>query len=164
MRRKPLALLGLPLLLSACSGPLPQPDSGLAIPAQWQHPPAAPARMPDADWWQSFGSVELDRLIRQARASSHDLAAALARLRQARATATVEGAPVLPELNGEANANRDQLIGSTDGYSNELGATEEERRIEHFDALLTASYELDLWSANRSRRAAARKRVEASER
>lgn len=164
MRRKPLALLALPLLLSACSGPLPQPDSGLAMPAQWQHPPAAPARMPDADWWQSFGSEELNRLIHQARASSHDLAAALARLRQARATARVEGAPVLPELNGEANANRDQLIGSTDGYSNELGATKEDRRIEHFDALLSASYELDLWSANRSRRAAARQRVEASER
>ncbi|MFB8830320.1 efflux transporter outer membrane subunit [Azotobacter sp. CWF10] len=163
-RRKPLALLGLYLLLPACSGPLPQPDSGLAIPGQWQHPPATATAMLDADWWRSFGGEELDRLIEQAHASSHDIAAALARLRQARATATVEGAPVLPELNGEANANRDRLIGSTDGYSNELGATEEDRRIDHFDTLLSVSYGLDLWSANRSRRAAARKRVEASER
>ncbi|GAB3386895.1 outer membrane factor lipoprotein domain-containing protein [Azotobacter armeniacus] len=164
MRRKPLALLGLYLLLPACSGPLPQPDSGLAIPGQWRHPPATATAMPDADWWRSFGSEELNLLIHRAHASSHDIAAALARLRQARATATVEGARVFPELSGEMNAIREQLIGNTGGYGNELGATEEERRIEHFDTMLTVSYELDLWSANRSRRAAARKRIEASER
>lgn len=164
MRRKPLTLLGLCLLLPACSGPLPQPDSGLAIPGQWRHLPTAATDMPDADWWRSFGSEELNRLIQRAHISSHNIAAALARLRQVRATATAEGARVFPELSGEANAIREQLIGNSDGYGNELGATEKERRIEHFDATLSVSYELDLWSANRSRRAAARKRVEASER
>src|SRR5271154_5123019 len=57
---------------------------GLEIPAAYRATQAtAEAAWPSTDWWRGFGSTELDALIDQARAQNLDIAAAIARVRQA---------------------------------------------------------------------------------
>ncbi|KPA95067.1 hypothetical protein PF70_04950, partial [Pseudomonas asplenii] len=76
-----LSLLTVCLLLNACSGPAPHPDSGLVPPAAWQFAQRPALQQDHRQWWRQFGSPELDQLIDQARLGSHDIAAAAARVR-----------------------------------------------------------------------------------
>ncbi|TDV04356.1 efflux transporter outer membrane subunit [Paraburkholderia caballeronis] len=140
------------LALSACSV---TPPDGRAVPtpATWQYAGAdrhgAPVR---ADWWTAFGNDELDRLMETAARDSFDVAAAVARVRQARAAARIAGAPLLPTVSGFADASRQGglLVSDT-----ELEGTS-------FDIGLAASYELDFWGRNRALRRAAGASLEAS--
>ncbi len=60
-------------------------DAAAAEGAQWKT--AAPAEgQHRGDWWKIFGDAELDRLIEAANTYNQDLAAAAARLKQARAS------------------------------------------------------------------------------
>ena len=78
------SLLALCLLLGACASPSSPINSGINAPAAWQSPWTAAERQTGQQWWQRFDSPQLNRLIEQARAGSYDLAAAMARVRQAR--------------------------------------------------------------------------------
>ncbi|MGF6691508.1 multidrug efflux system outer membrane protein [Metapseudomonas resinovorans] len=156
-----LTLLSLCVLLAACGSPLQKPESGITAPAAWQGPNNPQAARTGADWWQSFHSAELGRLIEQARLANQDLAAALARVRQAEASVRIAGAALLPSLNANLDANRQGLI-SGDGYS-QLDASGEDKRIDYFSAALSASYEVDFWGANAAARDAALQRLRASE-
>ncbi|MDP8214495.1 MAG: hypothetical protein P9M10_04805, partial [Candidatus Euphemobacter frigidus] len=49
------------------------------------------------NWWEDFGSAELNRLVEEAFAGSFNLRQAEARLRQARATAVIAGGNLYPE-------------------------------------------------------------------
>ena len=57
-----------------------------------------PPEWPAADWWQTFGSTQLDDLMTQTRTANDDIAAAIARVRQADAQIRIAGAPLLPTL------------------------------------------------------------------
>ncbi|MCU1761803.1 efflux transporter outer membrane subunit [Pseudomonas sp. 14P_8.1_Bac3] len=155
-----LSLLTLCLLLSACGSNAPRPDSGIVPPAAWQSPHDAEARS-NAQWWTQFGSPALDRLIEQARVGSFDLAAAVARVRQAQAGTVIAGGSQLPEIKGAANANRQKLLRGS-GY-NQLDVDDSNKAVDYFDASLTASYEIDFWGGNRAARDSARFSLQASE-
>ncbi|MBP5078426.1 efflux transporter outer membrane subunit, partial [Pseudomonas chlororaphis] len=157
----PLSLIAASLLLAACSGPVPRPDSGLQAPPAWHSPNTAAAQQDNRQWWTRFGSPELERLIEQARLGSHDLAAAMARVRQAQATAVVAGAPLLPELKGALNASRQKLLRGN-GYS-QLDANSSNKAVDYFDASLSASYEVDFWGGRRAARDSAVESLRASE-
>ncbi|MGE7955434.1 efflux transporter outer membrane subunit [Pseudomonas sp. NPDC089530] len=159
--KAPLNLIAASLLLAACSGPAPRPDSGLRAPAAWYSPHTAAATQDNRQWWTRFGSPELDRLIEQARLGSHDLAAAMARVRQAQATAVIAGAPLLPELKGALNANRQKLMRGN-GYS-QLDTNSGNDAVDYFDASLSASYEIDFWGGRRAARDSAVDSLRASE-
>jgi multidrug efflux system outer membrane protein len=142
------------LLLNACSvGPAyKRPD--IPSPTQWHDStgPDAPTVWPATDWWQGFGSPQLDQLIAEAQHSNDDLAAAIARVQQADAQARIAGAALLPSLDLGATATREraQVAG--------LGP----RAFNTFNPELTASYELDFWGKNRALRTAARAAAAAS--
>lgn len=112
-----------------------------SVPAQaaWSTPPtASTAAVPvSADWWQQFASPELDRLMAEALAANQDLAAAVARIDQARANTRIAGAPLLPSL---------EATGSASGTRSR--ANQRTRNSSSGEALLTASYEVDLWGKN----------------
>lgn len=144
----PLTLLAASLLLAACSNPAPRPDSGLQPPAAWQSPNTAAAAHSNRQWWTQFGSPQLNRLIEQASVGSHDLAAAVARVQQAQASATIAGAPLLPELKAGLNANRQRLLHGK-GYS-QLDVSPDNRSLNYYDAELSASYEIDFWGGKRA--------------
>ena len=156
-----LSLLTVCLMLSACGNPVQRPDSGLQPPATWQSPHGASVARIDPQWWKQFGSPELDRLIEQARLGSFDLAAAMARVRQAQAGTVIAGGSQLPEVKAGANANRQKLLRGN-GYS-QLDADNSNKAVDYFDASLTATYEIDFWGGKRASRDSARLALQASE-
>ncbi|MCX4221367.1 MULTISPECIES: efflux transporter outer membrane subunit [Pseudomonas] len=156
-----LSLLTVCLLLSACGSPAQRPDSGLQPPANWQSPHGASVDRINAQWWKQFGSQELDRLIEQARAGSFDLAAAMARVRQARAGTVIAGGSQLPEVQARLNANRQKLLRGN-GYS-QLDADSSNKAVDYFDANLNASYEIDFWGGKQALRDSAQFALQASE-
>ncbi|HET7847538.1 MAG TPA: efflux transporter outer membrane subunit [Pseudolabrys sp.] len=123
-------------------------------------PAAAQAKLPPLDWWRSFHSRELTKLIDEAREANLDIAAAIARIVQADAQARIAGAPLLPAVDLDANASRVRTSQSTasGGTTGSLGGSE--RNL--FSASLTASYEIDFWGKNRSALRAAEENAVAS--
>ena len=159
--KSPLTLLSLCLLLSACGSPQPRPDSGLTPPPDWQSSSTTGTAQQDQQWWSHFGSAELDRLIEQARLGSFDLAAAVARVRQAQANAVIAGGSLWPEVNAGLNANRQKRLGGN-GY-NSSDADSRNQAVDYVDVSLSASYEIDFWGGKRATRDSARQGVRASE-
>ncbi|KRP67750.1 efflux transporter outer membrane subunit [Pseudomonas orientalis] len=156
----PLSLLSLCLLLSACADNPPAVDSGIAPPAAWHQAERAASQATHQRWWTQFGSPSLNRLIDQARRDSFDVAAAMARVRQAQATAVIAGAPLLPEVKFNLTATREKLLRGSGNA--DLNASESDKTVTSYDANLTASYELDFWGGRAAARDSALQSVHAS--
>ncbi|EJM75505.1 efflux transporter outer membrane subunit [Pseudomonas sp. GM55] len=159
--KPPLSVLTLCLLLAACGSPAQRPDSGIQPPTAWQSPHTAGVTHDNRQWWNRFGSPQLGRLIEQARLGSYDLAAAIARVRQAQADTVIAGGSQLPEVKAAANANRQKLLRGS-GYS-QLDADSDNDAVDYFTANLTASYEIDFWGGQRASRDSAQYSLQASE-
>lgn len=99
---------------------------------------------PGLTWWRDFHADELDRLMAAAHDSNFDLAIAVARLKQADAQAVIAGAPLLPQVDAGAQAERLRDPPATP------------RGSKLFSASLEASYELDFWGQLRDQAEAAR--------
>jgi NodT family efflux transporter outer membrane factor (OMF) lipoprotein len=146
--------LGAVLALAACSlGPrYRHPD--IPPPTAWRADEVpAPAVWPSADWWRGFKSAELNEFIDEAQHTNDDIAAAIARVREADAQARIAGAPLLPALNASGTATRERELNlSSPGTTT----------ANDFGALLGASYEIDFWGKNRAALDAARLAAAAS--
>lgn len=157
--RNQLLLYGVLLLLGGCTLTAPTTSTSSAPPDAWRYAPhaadgsALTAGAVDDTWWTSFGSLELNQFVAQADAGSYDIAAAIARVRQAQATSRIAGAALLPNLSGFADTSRQGGLLASD---TELAGTA-------FDLGVAASYELDFWGRNRALRDAAVASVHASE-
>jgi NodT family efflux transporter outer membrane factor (OMF) lipoprotein len=142
------------LALAACNlGPrYRHPD--IPPPGAWRADEVSgQAAWPSADWWQGFSSPQLDLLIDEAQHANDDIAAAIARIREADAQARIAGAPLLPEISASAAATREREIN--------LGVPGT-TTADVFSPLLNASYELDFWGKNRAALDAARLAAAAS--
>lgn len=159
---KNLSLISACLLLGAC-GSTPAPlDSGLAAPPQWRYLAAGRSDASDIrQWWKAFGAPELDSLLQRALLNSQDLGAAVARVRQAQASAVIAGAPLLPELNATLGASRQKLLRDS-GYSG-TDATSDNDAVDSFSAGLSASYEVDFWGGRRAAYRSALESLKSSE-
>ena len=156
-----LMALAIALGLAGCAaGPNLTLNERPALPATWRDADAQANAQADAhitrDWWRSFGSAELDRLIETARTQSRDLAAAVARVRQAEASARIAGADLLPRLDASGNATRQSRM-STSHAGNGGRVTDTT-----FSAGLNAAYEVDFWGRNHALRDSAHAGLEAS--
>ncbi|MDR5835720.1 efflux transporter outer membrane subunit [Caballeronia sp. LZ034LL] len=141
------------MLLAGCLSRPPIPPADVTTPATYRYAIAGgPEDAVTADWWRRFDNHELDRLVTQATAQNFDLAAAVARVKQARANATIAGAALLPAVTGFADASRQG------GFmvNNQLPSGSA------FDLGVSATYELDFWGKNQATRDAAVERVRAS--
>ena len=157
-----LSLMTLCLLLGACSHSTPDVTLDVATPASWQSAHTLTRlQVSQQQWWQQFASPELDRLISQAQIGSYDLAAAMARVRQARASAVIAGAPLLPEVTLGTQAKREKLLRGS-GYS-QLDASDDNKAVDTFDASLSASYEVDFWGGKAAAHDSALQSLKASE-
>ncbi len=92
--------------------------------------------LPAPDWWRGFRSGELNFLVERAYLDNLDIAAAVARIEQADAQTRIAGAPLLPMVNGDLSVTRSGT-GANSGASS-------------YNAVLNASYEVDLWGKNRA--------------
>jgi NodT family efflux transporter outer membrane factor (OMF) lipoprotein len=128
------------------------------VPAQFQYAPGpagAADSWPDRQWWRNFASRELADLIDQAAANNQDLQQALARIAQAEAQSTIAAAPLYPTLQAGGNASRTSTGPNTSGSS--ISNRTVVRR--QYQGTLTASYQIDLFGANRAAASAAEQRV-----
>lgn len=91
-------------LLAACATPPDYEAPRIATaPAYHAAPAAAPGEAPPLDrWWLGFQDPELARLVERALAQNLDLEAAAARVEQARASAGIAAAALLPALSAQA--------------------------------------------------------------
>ncbi|MDE2574842.1 MAG: efflux transporter outer membrane subunit [Rhodospirillales bacterium] len=133
--------------LGGCSlGPAYQRPA-VPVPAAYRAAPrAAPAAAPAPEWWRGFGSTELDGLIADARAHSFDIAAAIARVRQADAALRTAGSPLLPTVGVSAKDSWQR------SFSSLRGKYAEQRT---YSVLPSLSYEIDFWGRLRAGQAAA---------
>jgi multidrug efflux system outer membrane protein len=149
-----------PLALAGCGHRPDQVETDPDIPVAWRATPAsATTAWPAEDWWTGFGSAELNLLIDQARAENFDIAAAIARVRQADAQVRIAGAALLPILNGTASASW-QHFGLGTGSSSSSSITRVRGGNASIDTRsyslgLTAAYQLDFWGRNLSHRQSA---------
>ena len=133
--------------LAGCGLSRDQTDADLDIPAAFRATPeTAQAAWPREEWWKGFGSAELNTLIARAREQNFDIAAAVARVRQADAQVRLAGAALLPALNGTSSADWQHLGGGSRGRALETRG---------YAIGLSAGYQLDFWGKNRARRESA---------
>ena len=134
-----------------------KPEPGLNIPPAYsagpRNPAAAEAAVPPLDWWRGFRSRELTEIIEEARAANLDIAAAVARIVQADATARIAGAPLLPLIDFNGNGTHTQQSKTT-GSTNVISISRSGANVSiinnNLTATLNASYEIDFWGKNRS--------------
>lgn len=127
--RPPLAagLLAALVLLTGCAATAPPGTSvpDLAVPTAWASAPVstgAPgaAATPLTAWWQRWGDAQLTALVTQALQAHTSVRSAQVALQQARATADVQGAALLPGVDASGSVQRSRAGGST-GNSFQLG-------------------------------------------
>jgi len=121
----------------------------------------APAPTLEA-WWTGFNDPMLSRIVQRARDQNLDLAAALARVQQARAAAREAGAQLLPtfDVNGQATRIHYSLESPVGQIAGPLPGFNRNQSI--YDAGLSAMWELDLFGGLRRGKEAASAEAEAA--
>lgn len=138
----PLPLLILVILLaSGCAqGPAYQrPVSEL--PAVYGEVPAAGRPAPATNWWTVYADLALDKLVAEALQYNQDLAAATARVDEARALARVVESAQMPAVDAEFQRNRTRSSARS-SIPLPPGVPLERN---NYAGRLNVSYELDLW-------------------
>ncbi len=153
----------LALIFTGCAAP----DKPIVPPVAVADGFSATKGLPLPDqWWRSFDDPILNRLIAEALADNFDLKTAWDRLRQARATARIEAAALIPALDGTGGGTRSYRQTQTSGgggggggefadFSGGSGGGTEFTVEDNYALGLDVSYELDLWGRVRSTRDAA---------
>lgn len=137
----------LPMALGACAVTAPPAQVPAPPPLAWQAPLPHQGSLADlAGWWTQLGDPLLVELIDAAQAISPGIAQAQSRIAQARATQVTSRAALLPSLDGQASASR--------GFNEQLAGIATTAQ-----AGLQASWEIDLFGANRAAHTAAGERL-----
>lgn len=154
-------LLLVPLLAACTVGPDYRPPSAadLKVPERFNAVPASQQAESEVDlarWWQSFDDPLLSQLVERALASNRDIAAAGARVRQARAALRETRGARLPTLGvgttvSRTIGNEGRSFVSDDGTVISSGGD-----VTTYQAGFDASYEADLFGGLRRSVEAAR--------
>ncbi|RZT08783.1 efflux transporter, outer membrane factor (OMF) lipoprotein, NodT family [Duganella sp. CF402] len=142
--------LAVAVALGGCAvqGPAKQVDA--LAPRQWQAPlPHNGSRADLATWWRGQADGLLVELIESAQAVSPTVASAASRIAQSRSERVAAGAALAPNVDAAASVNR-----SNQQSALPMGTTSQ--------AALNASWEIDLFGANRAARDAAQARLESA--
>ncbi|MFZ5448174.1 MAG: efflux transporter outer membrane subunit [Thermodesulfobacteriota bacterium] len=145
------------LLLNGCAvGPDYRPPE-TKVPSSWDGQnviiPAQPSKATNqpvtlVEWWQAFKDPSLASLVEMAIRANLDVRLAEARIRQARASLGVAGAPLWPQLNSSVLYERSQGSSETVTGGGAALATVGGLR-ELFQVGLDASWELDIFGGTR---------------
>jgi outer membrane protein, multidrug efflux system len=140
MRTTTLALAAAALLGACMMGPdyvRPKVDA----PAAFRFEPATVAETANTAWWKQFGDPVLDQLIETALANNLNVKVATANVLQALAVITQTRSALFPQVGYSATGDKSRvpdtgLVAVIPNYPNPQTA---------YQALLTASWEIDLW-------------------
>ncbi|SEH25046.1 efflux transporter outer membrane subunit [Magnetospirillum fulvum] len=139
--------LALAVLLGGCSIGDPYAVPAVPPPAAWSGA-SHTAEWPSPDWWRRFGSPRLDALMQDAMRGNFDIAAAMARVRQAEAQVEIAGGALLPSLTGDGSATRGRASMATSSSSSVV--SRKPTYTTTYGATVSASYEIDFWGKNRA--------------
>jgi multidrug efflux system outer membrane protein len=122
--------------LAGCTATANYARPKISVPSSWTFAGKKNAPKPPelAGWWKSFNDPTLDTLVDKAVSGNLDVATARSRVEEARASLKQTGGDVYPAANGSTSARRAK---SQSGTAN------------NFQAGLDASWEIDLFGANR---------------
>jgi NodT family efflux transporter outer membrane factor (OMF) lipoprotein len=107
---------------------------------------------PRARWWTAFASPELDALVARALANNHSLAASRATLERAQARIDAVRGRALPQVDGNARAEYQQLNLAAfgfDAFASDSGRSVRRPRFDLYTLGGGVSYDLDLFGDNR---------------
>ena len=138
------------IALSACNLAPEFQRPQMAVPVGWSNVAGVGFKSDQSTepFWRDLGSEELNRVIELALAQNLDLEAALYRIAQARAQATVAGSALYPSIDASAGGSR---------------IFQEQNNATAARGLGSISYEVDLWGKNRNQLAAANHRTDATQ-
>ncbi len=109
-------------------------------PAEFRFEPNAVAETANTTWWKQFGDPVLDQLIDTALANNLNVKIAAANVEQATAVITQTRSALFPQVGYSANGERARIpdtgVAALPGFPNPQTT---------YQALLTASWEIDLW-------------------
>lgn len=154
IRRRFIVLLG--AALAGCAGARRQApaESAVQAPQGWRAPTNTSTNTLRLDWWKSFGDATLDALVEQAMSHNDDIALAAVNVQEARAQLAYAQAQRMPNVQLAAEGGRERGVNPGFGVPDEQAAGE---------ALLQASYDLDLFGRLKASSAAARASLLATE-
>ncbi len=152
---KTMATLGVTALLGGCVVGPDYQSPIVKMPTHWggkaQKTAAKPAQL--AEWWKRLNDPLLDALVEEAVAGNLDVATAKAKVREARASYRQAVGTLLPSVDSSASATRSRTASVGAGASTG----------NQFQTGLDASWEIDLFGANRRSVEAARYGMDAAE-
>jgi NodT family efflux transporter outer membrane factor (OMF) lipoprotein len=153
---KRAAIVGMAATLSACAaGPRPQPPAAAAVtaPAGWRDPGATADTPIDARWWDRFDDPALSQTVARALDRNLDLAAAVARVEEARGQFQLARGQQLPSLGATVAGGPQRAVNPFGIDTNQTAG----------QAQLSIAYDVDLFGRLRSATAAARASLLASQ-
>ena len=151
MRRLSLAL-ALGVALAGCrSADVPPAAPSLQIPAAWRAD-IGPASPLEGWWWRNFHDSQLNQYVEQALRYNSDLLIARERVNEYQARAYAADSSLFPSLDASLTGSRARAHSAATGLP--VHSTV-------YKGGLTASYDVDIWGANRSAADAAEATLEA---
>jgi multidrug efflux system outer membrane protein len=149
--RRPGPLCIALLALSACTLGPDYKRPLVNAPKAFQYETLAAVASTDTLWWQQFGDPVLDQLVAEALAHNTNIQIAAANVEQAAAVLTQTRSQLFPAVGYGVNAQRQRSVepafaAQLPNYPNPTSA---------YQALLSASWEIDLWGRIRRQSEAA---------
>jgi outer membrane protein, multidrug efflux system len=152
MKKLLLLVLAMTTVAAFASGPkYKKPD--IEVPANWQA--EAPFRaaspqdsLPKGKWWEMFGNAELNSYEEHALQSNQTLAAAIARLNEARAAARITQAGLYPELDANPSIARQRISGNRPNLLTPQAGVPITQNV--FTIPFNLNYEVDLFGSVRN--------------
>jgi outer membrane protein, multidrug efflux system len=160
VRRPFAALAASGVLLSACATRPPQLLTPKMLPkALAGRVAGTPATWPHLLWWRQFDSPELSRLVVLAKRDNQELAAAVARLKEAGALVIIQRSALFPQITAQFQGVRTGVRAAalSTSVTGQRGAT-----VNGFGLSADSTYELDVWGLARDDLRAAEETLNAS--
>ena len=148
---RPLALAVILALAGCQSADVQQAAPGLQIPAAWRAD-VGPSSPVEGVWWRNFHDSTLNLYVDQALRYNSDVLMARERVNEYQARAYAADSSLFPSLDAGLTGTRARSQSAATGLP--VHSTV-------YKGALTASYDVDIWGANRSAASAAQASLEA---
>ena len=144
-------------LLSGCKTmgpdfqrPASAPNAAYASPSAAHGPAAVLGQGPQAQWWQAFGSTDINALVERALAGNQTLAASRATLDRAREQVRAANGRLQPQINASGQINQQKVNLSGFGFdASAFGVNLGNPEFANYSVGAGISYDLDLFGAGK---------------